>query len=80
MSRSTTALALTEIKGPFELREVRLDAIKPDEALVEIHATGVCHTDLSFADGTLPGQPGAIFGHEGMSTNPFPANMQSLFP
>lgn len=65
MSRTTTALVVTSIGGPFELREVRLDSIRPDEALVEIHATGVCHTDLSSADGTLPGAPGAVLGHEG---------------
>lgn len=65
MSRTTTALVVTSIGGPFELREVRLDSIRPDEALVEIHATGVCHTDLSSADGTLPGAAGAILGHEG---------------
>lgn len=65
MSRTTTALVLTEINGPFELREVQLNSINPDEALVEIHATGLCHTDLSCADGTLPGAPGAVLGHEG---------------
>lgn len=68
MSRTTTALVVTSIGGPFELREVRLDSIRPDEALVEIHATGVCHTDLSSADGTLPGAAGAILGHEGKKT------------
>ncbi|ROT34503.1 GroES-like protein [Sodiomyces alkalinus F11] len=65
MPRTTTALVLTAIKGPFELREIHLNAINPDEALVEIHASGVCHTDLSCADGTLPGAPGAVLGHEG---------------
>ncbi|PKS08388.1 hypothetical protein jhhlp_005332 [Lomentospora prolificans] len=40
MSRSTTALTLTEINGPFEIREIKLDTIRPDEALIEIHATG----------------------------------------
>ncbi|KEZ45865.1 Aryl-alcohol dehydrogenase [Scedosporium apiospermum] len=65
MSRTTTALAVTEIGGPFELREVQLNPIQPDEALVEIHAAGICHTDLSSANGTLPGAPGAVLGHEG---------------
>jgi len=70
MSRTTTALAVTEIGGPFELREVRLNPIRPDEALVEIHAAGICHTDLSSANGTLPGAPGAVLGHEGIRQAP----------
>ncbi|CAI4218399.1 unnamed protein product [Parascedosporium putredinis] len=65
MSRTTTALALTEVGGPFEMRQIQLDTIRPDEALIEIHATGICHTDISFANGTLPGKAGAILGHEG---------------
>ncbi|KFH45674.1 Aryl-alcohol dehydrogenase-like protein [Hapsidospora chrysogenum ATCC 11550] len=65
MSRTTTALVLTEINGPFELREIELDSLQSDEALVEIHYTGICHTDLSCAKGVLPCAPGAVLGHEG---------------
>lgn len=71
MSRSTTALVVPELNGKFELREVYLDAIQPDEVLVEIHASGLCHTDLSCATGVLPCEPGAVLGHEGMSHPPF---------
>ncbi|KAL2270754.1 hypothetical protein VTJ83DRAFT_125 [Remersonia thermophila] len=65
MSRRTTALVVPELNGKFELREVYLSDIQPDEVLVEIHASGLCHTDLSFATGVLPCQPGAVLGHEG---------------
>ena len=65
MSRETTALVVKETKGPFTLETIKLDALRPDEALVEIHATGVCHTDLSCAGGVLPAQFPAVFGHEG---------------
>lgn len=64
---TTTALILNEIGGPFVLDEVKLDTIKEDEALIEIAATGICHTDLSCADGTLPASAPAVLGHEGMS-------------
>jgi Zn-dependent alcohol dehydrogenase len=68
MSRTTTtALVLTGINGPFELREIELDSLQSDEALVEIHYTGICHTDLSCAMGLLPCAPGAVLGHEGTS-------------
>lgn len=62
---TTTALVLSEINAPFSFETVRLDALRPDEALVEIHASGICHTDLSCADGTLPAFAPAVFGHEG---------------
>ncbi|KAK4154680.1 aryl-alcohol dehydrogenase [Chaetomidium leptoderma] len=65
MSRRTTALVVPELNGKFELREVYLDDIQPDEVLVEIHASGLCHTDLSCATGLLPCEPNAVLGHEG---------------
>ena len=65
MSRTTTALVVSELHGPFELKEICLDEIQHDEALVEIHASGICHTDLSCANGTLPCTAPAVLGHEG---------------
>ncbi|KAH7194511.1 hypothetical protein DER44DRAFT_844232 [Fusarium oxysporum] len=53
------------LDGSFELKEVYLDSLQPDEALIEIHASGVCHTDLSCASGKLPCAPNAVLGHEG---------------
>ncbi len=47
---------------PFTLEPVDLDEPRPDEVLVRIHATGVCHTDLTFK-ARVPGA--AVFGHEG---------------
>ncbi len=51
---------------PLEIMTVQLDGPKAGEVLVEIKATGICHTDdftLSGADpeGLFP----AILGHEG---------------
>ncbi|KAK4039000.1 chaperonin 10-like protein [Parachaetomium inaequale] len=65
MSRTTTALVVPELNGKFALREVRLADMQPDEVLVEIYASGLCHTDLSFATGLLPCEPNAVLGHEG---------------
>ena len=55
-----------EAGKPLEIVEVQLDGPQAGEVLVEIKATGVCHTDeftLSGADpeGAFP----AILGHEG---------------
>lgn len=74
MIKETTALVIHEVKGPFSLEKVQLDGLKPNEALVEIHATGVCHTDLSCADGTLPSSFPAVFGHEGETSPSLPPN------
>lgn len=65
MPRTTTALVVPELNGKFELQQVSLDDLQPDEALIEIHASGVCHTDLNCALGRLPCEPNAVLGHEG---------------
>ncbi|KAH6994701.1 alcohol dehydrogenase [Fusarium venenatum] len=62
---TTTGLVLRDIGGPFTLEQISLGTIRNDEALVEIHATGICHTDLSCANGTLPATAPAVLGHEG---------------
>ena len=59
------ALAV-EAGKPLEITTVQLDGPREGEVLVEIMATGICHTDeftLSGADpeGIFP----AILGHEG---------------
>ena len=63
--RTTAAVAVAAGK-PLEIMEVNLDGPRAGEVLVEIKATGICHTDeftLSGADpeGLFP----AILGHEG---------------
>ncbi|MBK6468939.1 MAG: alcohol dehydrogenase catalytic domain-containing protein [Rhodobacter sp.] len=63
--RTRAAVAIAPGK-PLEIMEVNLDDPKEGEVLVEIKATGICHTDeftLSGADpeGLFP----AILGHEG---------------
>ncbi len=51
---------------PLTNAPVRLDAPKAGEALVEIQATGVCHTDAFTLSGADPeGLFPAILGHEG---------------
>jgi S-(hydroxymethyl)glutathione dehydrogenase / alcohol dehydrogenase len=62
----TRAAVAVEAGKPLEIMEVNLAGPKPGEVMVEIRATGICHTDeftLSGADpeGLFP----AILGHEG---------------
>jgi|SRR4051794_4703446 len=63
--KTPAAVALEKAK-PLQIAEVELDGPKAGEVLVEVKATGICHTDeftLSGADpeGLFP----AILGHEG---------------
>src|SRR5512145_890726 len=51
---------------PLAIETVRLDGPKDGEVLVEIKATGICHTDEFTRSGADPeGLFPAIFGHEG---------------
>ena len=53
-------------EAPLEITEVDLDGPKAGEALVEIKATGICHTDAYTLSGKDPeGLFPAIMGHEG---------------
>ena len=51
---------------PLEIETVQLDGPKAGEVLVEIKATGICHTDAFTLSGEDPeGMFPAILGHEG---------------
>ena len=50
----TVALVVSEINGPFEVKDVRLKEMYPDEIIVKMVATGVCHTDVLTANVSQP--------------------------
>ncbi|MEE3300301.1 MAG: alcohol dehydrogenase catalytic domain-containing protein, partial [Pseudomonadota bacterium] len=63
--KSQAAVAFSASK-PLEIVEVDLEGPKPGEVLVEIKATGICHTDAFTLSGDDPeGAFPAILGHEG---------------
>ena len=62
----TKAAVAFESAKPLEIAEVDLDGPKSGEVLIEIKATGVCHTDAFTLSGDDPeGAFPAILGHEG---------------
>lgn len=65
--KTMKAAVVTSFGKPLVLREVPIPEPGPGQVLVEIVATGVCHTDLHAADGDWPIQPTLPFtpGHEG---------------
>lgn len=49
----------------LKIETLNLDEPKADEVLIEMVATGFCHTDASGQNGTLPVPFPIVFGHEG---------------
>ena len=62
---SKAAIAFEAGKG-LEIETVQLEGPKPGEVMIEVKATGVCHTDSFTLSGDDPeGLFPAILGHEG---------------
>jgi S-(hydroxymethyl)glutathione dehydrogenase/alcohol dehydrogenase len=49
-----------EVRDDVEVRDVR-----PDEVRVRIEAAGLCHSDVSVINGTIPFPTPVVLGHEG---------------
>ncbi|RMZ83330.1 hypothetical protein DV737_g1730, partial [Chaetothyriales sp. CBS 132003] len=66
----TDALVTHTCGGPFTYQRVRLDDnLRADECLVRVRASGVCHTDLSFAnESSMPDLFPVVLGHEASGT------------
>jgi len=50
---------------PLEIEELEMDDPRPDEVLVRVTATGVCHTDVIARDQWFPVPTPVVLGHEG---------------
>jgi len=62
----TRAAVAFEAKQPLEVVELDLEGPKAGEVLVEIMATGICHTDAYTLDGLdSEGKFPSVLGHEG---------------
>ncbi len=59
------AAVVREKGGPFIIEEIELDEPRPDEVLVRIASSGLCHTDLVARMQFLPIPLPGVFGHEG---------------
>ncbi|MGH1422549.1 MAG: S-(hydroxymethyl)glutathione dehydrogenase/class III alcohol dehydrogenase [Hyphomonas sp.] len=62
----TRAAVAFEAKKPLEIVELDLEGPRPGEVLIEIMATGICHTDAYTLDGLdSEGLFPSVLGHEG---------------
>lgn len=58
------AAVLHRADAPLAVEDVELEEPRPGEVLVALHTSGICHSDLSFANGTWPLPLPAVLGHE----------------
>ncbi|HET8641314.1 MAG TPA: Zn-dependent alcohol dehydrogenase [Pseudonocardiaceae bacterium] len=59
------AAVLREQGGPLSVEDLTLPALQPGQVRVRLAATGVCHSDLSLANGTMTHELPVVLGHEG---------------
>ena len=64
----TKAAIATAVGAPLEIVDVDVADPQPGEVRLEMGASGVCHSDLSVVNGTLPIALPAVLGHEGAGT------------
>jgi aryl-alcohol dehydrogenase len=62
---TATAAVLREIGEPLVLEEVTVGPPEAGEVLVKMKDAGICHTDATGMDGTIPLPLPSVLGHEG---------------
>jgi len=65
MARSGKAAICRELNKPVVVETISVDSPKRGEVMVKLAACGVCHSDLSAVNGTIPLPPPLVLGHEG---------------
>jgi S-(hydroxymethyl)glutathione dehydrogenase / alcohol dehydrogenase len=58
------AAVLHEQPGELAIEDLRIDHPGPGEVLVDVHAAGLCHSDLHFMQGKFRTPLPAVLGHE----------------
>ncbi|MHB1570001.1 MAG: alcohol dehydrogenase catalytic domain-containing protein, partial [Solirubrobacteraceae bacterium] len=56
---------MTAVDAPLTVEELDLAAPRRDEVMVRLLSSGICHSDLSFMDGSWPAPLPMVLGHEG---------------
>jgi S-(hydroxymethyl)glutathione dehydrogenase/alcohol dehydrogenase len=58
------AAVLREVNKPMAIEQIATADPAPHEVLIRTAATGVCHSDLHFFNGSYPGRFPMVLGHE----------------
>jgi aryl-alcohol dehydrogenase len=64
-TREIKAAVVRKKDGPFQIETLTLEEPRPDEVLVQIVATGMCHTDMVARDQLYTVPMPVVLGHEG---------------
>jgi S-(hydroxymethyl)glutathione dehydrogenase/alcohol dehydrogenase len=65
MSQRAKAVVVREIGKPVAVEQIEVETPRHGEATVRLAACGVCHSDLSAANGTISYPLPLVLGHEG---------------
>ncbi|MCA9854140.1 MAG: alcohol dehydrogenase catalytic domain-containing protein, partial [Dehalococcoidia bacterium] len=58
------AAVMYGVNQPLQIEDVEVDAPGAGEVLVKTSASGVCHSDLHFMEGSYPTRTPIVLGHE----------------
>jgi len=64
MAQSAKAVVCRELNKPVVVESITVDPPQRGEVMVKLGACGVCHSDLSVTNGTIPLPPPLVLGHE----------------
>ena len=64
MGKRGKAAIVRERNKPVSVEEVEVESPRRGEVMVKIAACGVCHSDFSAINGTIPMPPPLVLGHE----------------
>jgi Zn-dependent alcohol dehydrogenase len=65
MAKSARAVICREMGKPVVVEHITVQPPKRGEVMIKLAACGVCHSDLSATNGTIPMKLPMILGHEG---------------
>ncbi len=64
MARTGKAVLCRELNKPVVVEPITVESPQRGEVMVRLAACGVCHSDLSATNGTIPMNPPLVLGHE----------------
>jgi S-(hydroxymethyl)glutathione dehydrogenase/alcohol dehydrogenase len=64
MGKKAKAVVCREWNKPVVVEQIQVESPRRGEVMVQIKACGVCHSDLSGTNGTIPLPPPTVLGHE----------------
>ncbi len=62
------AAVFVETGGDLSIEDIEPAPPGPNDVVVQLGASGVCHSDLSLKNGYVGIMPGTVLGHEGAGT------------